>query len=432
VTQSLEEQTPAGEAAFLARAQALGASMKTVLPGMGSYWGEPSSTRTVCSVRTAGPSATPAGYLVQAPVASVSFASPGPFATLPLWAGGSMARALDFAAWDGSGNRLPDVPAQLSIGQAGVLTTWGSGGVRMLPRRDRSNTIVSATACGHTTASMHVRASGYSPLAGGNFHSLALRADGTVAAWGQNQSGQSSVPPGLTDAVQVAAGYLHSLALRTDGTVVGWGYYYPAPEVLRDVVQVAAGGTHSLALRTDGTVRAWGLNQHGQASVPPGLTDVVQVAAGDLHSLALRADGTVVAWGNNGEGQIDVPPGLTDVVQVAAGGRHSLALKADGTVVAWGLNTDGQASVPAGLTDVVQVAGGTWHSLALNADGTVVAWGQNSGGKTSVPAELTDVVQVAAGGDHSVAIRADGTVVAWGYNSNGQTTVPDPLITAVP
>ncbi len=201
ITQALEEQTPAGEAAFLARAQALGASMKTVLPGVGSYWGEASSTRTLCSVRTAGPSSSPDGYLVHVPVASVSFASTGAITTLPLWAGGRVARALDYAAWDGSGTRLPDVPAHLSISQAGVITLWGRGGVRMIPRRDRANTLVSATACGHMTSTQQVLTSGYSPLAAGNDHSLALKADGTVVAWGSDRYDQIIVPDSLVVAV---------------------------------------------------------------------------------------------------------------------------------------------------------------------------------------------------------------------------------------
>jgi hypothetical protein len=98
ITQSLEEQTPAGTAAFLARAQALGASMKTVLPGPGSYWDEATDTRILCMVRTAGTNATPAGYLVRVPVASVSFASPGAITSFPLRASGSVARELDIAA----------------------------------------------------------------------------------------------------------------------------------------------------------------------------------------------------------------------------------------------------------------------------------------------------------------------------------------------
>jgi len=178
------------------------------------------------------------------------------------------------------------------------------------------------------------------PLAAGGTHSLALRADGTVWAWGWNDQGQ------LGDGTDTD----RHTPVRVRG--------------LTDVVAVAAGRAHSLALRADGTVWAWGSNEDGELGdgtdtdrhTPvkvPGLSDVVAVAARDWHSLALRADGTVWAWGNNRFGQLGdgtdtdrhTPvkvPGLTDVVAVAAGEYHSLALRADGTVWAWGRNGYGQ------------------------------------------------------------------------------------------
>ena len=71
-------------------------------------------------------------------------------------------------------------------------------------------------------------------MSGGVGHSLALRADGTVWAWGWNGYGQLGdgttsdrlrpVPvPGLTGVVAVAGGAFHSLALKGDGTVWAWG-----------------------------------------------------------------------------------------------------------------------------------------------------------------------------------------------------------------
>jgi hypothetical protein len=64
-----------------------------------------------------------------------------------------------------------------------------------------------------------------SPLAvaGGSLHSLALKSDGMVVAWGHNGDGETNVPPGLSNVVAVAAGVYHSLALKSDGTVVAWG-----------------------------------------------------------------------------------------------------------------------------------------------------------------------------------------------------------------
>ena len=60
-------------------------------------------------------------------------------------------------------------------------------------------------------------------IAAGWWHSLALRADGTVIAWGDNSYGQTNVPASATNIVAIAAGWYHNLALRADGTVIAWG-----------------------------------------------------------------------------------------------------------------------------------------------------------------------------------------------------------------
>nr|WP_186438555.1 S-layer homology domain-containing protein [Cohnella terricola] len=272
---------------------------------------------------------------------------------------------------------------------------------------------------------------GVMSIAAGTYFSLALKSDGTVVAWGNNDWGQTNVPAGLTGVVSISAGVYHSLALKSDGTVVAWGRNNDGqsnvPGGLTGVVSIAAGGQHSLALKSDGTVVAWGYNSFGQTNVPGGLTDVVSIAAGYYHSMALKSDGTVVAWGQNASGQTNVPGGLSGVMSISARGFHSLALKSDGTVVAWGHNNFGQANVPAGLTGVVSIAGGVYHSLALKSDGTVVAWGYNDWGQTTVPAGLASPVKgsrIAGGTNHSLALKSDGTVVAWGDNNYGQTNVP--------
>jgi hypothetical protein len=120
---------------------------------------------------------------------------------------------------------------------------------------------------------------------------------------------------GLSGVVAVAAGECHSLALKSDGTVRAWGYNYSGElgdgttttryvpvmvSGLSGVVAVAAGYCHSLALKSDGTVRAWGYNGYGQLGdgtttsrltpvMVSGLSGVVSVAAGWYYSLAISS-----------------------------------------------------------------------------------------------------------------------------------------------
>ncbi|HHY72406.1 MAG TPA: hypothetical protein GX497_04110 [Bacillus bacterium] len=263
--------------------------------------------------------------------------------------------------------------------------------------------------------------------AGGNL-SLALKEDGMVVAWGNNQNGQTTIPNGLDDVKAISAGNNHSLALKSDGTVVAWGDKSYGntivPNDLGKVEAISAGFNNSLALKEDGTVAAWGNNQYGQTTVPSSLNNVVAISAGGDHSLALKSDGTVVKWGP----QTFVPSSLEkNTTAISAGLFHSLALKKDGTVVAWGNGGKGQTTVPNGLDKVVAISAGGDHSLALKSDGTVVAWGDNYYGQSKIPAGLDNVVAISAGRLHSLALKSDGTVVAWGDNYMGQSNVPTKL-----
>ena len=258
----------------------------------------------------------------------------------------------------------------------------------------------------------------FTALAAGLFHSVGLKADGTVSAWGYNVLGQINVPSNLRDVVAVDAANFYTMALKRDGTVLAWGDRPVVPAGLSQVKGIAAGMLHCLALKTDGTVVAWGDNSQGQRNVPAGLGNVVAVAAGDFHSVALKADGTVVCWGSIST----TPAGLSGVRAIDAGPSYVLALKTDGTVVEWPENIN--LAPPAALGGVMAIAAGTTHGLALKADGSIVAWGDNTYHQCDIPVGLTGACAIAAGGNHSLAISQAEPAFSLGTSYVGVTGTP--------
>lgn len=242
-----------------------------------------------------------------------------------------------------------------------------------------------------------------------------------LVAWGENASGQTDLPPGLTEAVAIGAGETHSLAVTADGRVIAWGDntlgQTEVPADIGPVLTVAGGAFHSLALGRDGALRGWGNNGAGQAAAPEGVSNLIAIATASAQTLAIRSDHTVAAWIPGTE----PPAPLEDVVQLAAGTYHFVALHRDGRVTAWGgIAYDETHPSPPNLTEVIAVACGSAHALALTAQGRVVAWGDNSLGQSEVPSDLPEVQAIAAGHSHSLALTRDGRVVAWG----SQNTVP--------
>lgn len=325
-----------------------------------------------------------------------------------------------------------------------------------------------------------------------SYSSILLRDDGAVLTWGNNSSGQlgvgheiqSSSPMHVSfagnEAIWIAGGDNHMLAVRADGTVWAWGLNtygalgdgsttsrlapVPTGGGLAGAVAASGGTAHSLALTSDGKVHAWGRNDHGQLGngnqvtqlLPievTGLADVAMIGAGASHSLALDGNGEVWAWGSNQYGQLGngsgpgsmVPAkisGLGNVVSIATRGDHSLALDEDGTVWAWGRNASGQlgggnlagSSIPVavGVENVIRISAGWHRSMALDTDGNVWCWGANSfesfGPNTSslspapmqVPGLGGAAVEISAGSTHSLVLLENGLVVAWGNNGFGQ------------
>jgi alpha-tubulin suppressor-like RCC1 family protein len=258
-------------------------------------------------------------------------------------------------------------------------------------------------------------------LAGGGYHTVGLRSDGSVLAVGNNGNDQCNVGD-WTDIVAVAAGGQHTVGLRADGTVLATGNNAQSECEIggwTDIVDIAAGGSHTVGLRSNGTVLAVGFNNSGQCNVGD-WPDIVAVAAGGSHTVGLRSDGTVLTVGFNKSGQCNVGD-WTGIVDIAAGGSHTVGLRSDGTMLAVGNNESGQCNVGDWM-DIVAVAAGRVHTVGLRSDGTVLAVGDRDDGRCNVD-DWTDIVDIAAGDFHTLGLRADGTVLAVGYKSHGQCHV---------
>ena len=344
-----------------------------------------------------------------------------------------------------------------AVGTDGSLWTWGSNNFGELGKGTTSDS---------STPAKLTSISGVNAVTGGNDHMVALKTDGTVWAWGYNYHGElgngtktgntANGTPGqvltaaatpLTGITAVRGGFWHNLALKSDGTVWAWGN--------NDYGQLGNGSV---------TPSYGGVAYAAQVT---GLSNVVSIAAGHWHSVAVKSDGSVWTWGYNGGLYADIngqlgdgtttnrsspvrvlgPSGsgyLSGITSVAAGAAFTLALKSDGTLWGWGRNMEGEfgngtftnSLVPVqaanGVSNITALAAGYWLSLALKSDGTVWAWGQNDMGQlgngttpsaNSTPAAvigLSSVTAIHAGASFGLALKSDGTVWAWGENASGQ------------
>lgn len=209
-------------------------------------------------------------------------------------------------------------------------------------------------------------------IAGGTEHSLAIRSDGSLWAWGSYEygrlttdwggsfaprSGNRTTPFRIgtdTDWKAVSAGTNHSLALKGDGTLWAWG--------LNDSGQL--GYTAADTLRTLSGVTFRGRKTPGQVGTD---SDWDKIYAGFDHSLAIRTDGTLWAWGGNSSGQLGFGTPL------------------DGTGELTSQTTPRQAGRSANWADISTAApdgdnGGTKpvsHTLAIDTEGRLYSWGSS-------------------------------------------------------
>ena len=134
-------------------------------------------------------------------------------------------------------------------------------------------------------------------VSAGPQHTAAIRADGTLWAWGNNGYGRIGDGTITTHDPRGTVNNNRHTPIQI-GTDANWAY-------------VSAGVAHTVAVRTDGTLWAWGSNLHGAlgdgtnnryAPVPTRIGmdyDWALVAAGLNHTTAVRSDGSLWAWGSD-------------------------------------------------------------------------------------------------------------------------------------
>lgn len=327
-----------------------------------------------------------------------------------------------------------------------------------------------------------------------------------VVAIGATASAQTpvAVAPGVVEPSVAFAGSGTAVALRNNGDVLTWGNndscllgralpgqpgkysgpLRPDPNpvvVMHNAKAIATAGTTIAVLTAEGKVYSWGLTTlpmasgywvcDGPAPVPSlegkvvtriGLGQGVAVAvtdSGDLYCAgswlgcpanltrnpdsSFRASNAAVATFT----RLSLPELNGNVLDIRVGGQHTLVLTKDRRLYAFGSSQAGQLGdsrfTPRGsvsgvtpepvLTNVVSFAAGQAHSVAVKDDGTVWTWGRNGetfalcDGTTvdrRVPTQLPPlagrVVQVSANLNSTILRTAEGGLYACGWDGSGQ------------
>jgi alpha-tubulin suppressor-like RCC1 family protein len=319
----------------------------------------------------------------------------------------------------------------------------------------------------YVSSPVQLGTSSWTQISAGLSHTIGIKSDYTLWAWGDNTYGQL----GFTTPTTVLAGSNKennaTAYVRTgDNTLTQWGpndvgQLGDNSIILRSSpVQISSGLDirykaiaktkantlgFTLALDTTNTLYAWGNNANGQLGINSttnrssptqvSTSSWTQMSAGINHTLAIKVDGTLWGWGLNTAGQI----GVLSWRKIAAGPSHTMALRSDNILLTMGLNGSGQLGDGTTISknSPVAVSGG-WrdiaiggnHSLALREDSTLWTWGLNTAGQLgtgvviprSAPIQLgvSQWLAISTGDTHSLGITLPGQLYAWGNNINGQ------------
>jgi len=170
----------------------------------------------------------------------------------------------------------------VALDKNGMVWTWGSNNHGQLGNGTNTNS--------NNPLKIN-EISNIKRISAGNEHTIALDSYGKIWIWGNNENGrlgdgtsdkEKNIPIQITELneiVEIDAGFGHSLALKLDGTVWSWGdndkgqlgsgdYESKNRPIqvknLTNIAAISAGHYHNLALDFNGNLYSWGWNNHGQ------------------------------------------------------------------------------------------------------------------------------------------------------------------------
>jgi Regulator of chromosome condensation (RCC1) repeat len=298
---------------------------------------------------------------------------------------------------------------------------------------------VACTNCQTNTSSCHIK---WKSPGGGIYATCAIKIDGTLYCWGDNNYGalgqgnttDSSIPVRVeagSSWTHITSGLLYSLALKSDKTIWAWGYNWYGQLGIGNVesqlspvkmgsasnwITVSTKNYNTCAINSYGELYCWGSNYRGEAGI--GNTSNVKITTptrvgsesnwilvntGRTVTCAINSQNALYCWGRNDYGQLGV-----------------------------GNNSQQMSPVQVGLENTWKTVNpGEYHTCAIKLDGTAWCWGKNSDyelgtGDTTYynyPTQIgnsSNWRDIQAGEDFTCGVQNDDTTWCWGSGDKGR------------
>jgi alpha-tubulin suppressor-like RCC1 family protein len=378
----------------------------------------------------------------------------------------------------------------LAVTSAGALYAWGLNSAYQLG--DGTTVNKSSPTQVATGLSYTLDTSSWKIIAVGGSHTVAIKNDGSLWAWGLNSSGQlgdgtltnkNIIQVGTSSWTTVSAGANYTIGITTDGTLWAWGgngngqlgngsltnttsptQVVTATSYVYDTSSwkiISNSNGFSLGIKQNGSLWAWGINNTGQLGdgttilknipVQIGTSSWTTVSASVSYTAGITTTGALFTWGNNLQGQLGdgttiaksspVQIGTSSWTTVSTSSGFTAGITTTGALYTWGISSFGQlgdgtvvaksSPVKIGTSSWSIVSLGNAHTAAIDITGSLFTWGQGTtyqlGNGTatnrSSPGQIgtgTSFTVVSAGYAHTLAISNTGNLYGVGGNTSGQ------------